>query len=42
MGTFLWSVRLLRKVINYLSKIEGISRTARGSRMKNPVMHDLL
>lgn len=30
------------KVINYLSKIDGISRTARGSRMKNPVMHDFI
>ena len=67
MGTFLWSVRLLRnaaahnscllnslrtpynytvipnkRVINYLSRIDGISRTARGSRMKNPVMHDFI
>lgn len=31
-----------KKVINYLSRIDGISRTARGSRMKNPVMHDFI
>lgn len=31
-----------KKVINYLSKIDGISRTARGNRMKNPVMHDFI
>ncbi len=31
-----------QKVINYLSKIDGISRTTRGSRMKNPVMHDFI
>lgn len=31
-----------QKVINYLSKIDGISRTARGSRMKNPIMHDFI
>lgn len=31
-----------KRVINYLSKIDDISRTARGSRMKNPVMHDFI
>ena len=31
-----------REVINYLSKIKSISRTARRSRMKNPVMHDFI
>lgn len=37
-----YNVRPNQKVINYLSKIERISRTARGSRMKNPVMHDFI
>ena len=31
-----------QKVINYLSKLDGISRTARGSRMKNRIMHDFI
>lgn len=30
------------KVINYLSKIEGISYNARNKRMKNPVVHDFV
>ncbi|RXM74055.1 Abi family protein [Clostridium tetani] len=31
-----------KMVINYLSKVKGISRTARGNRMRNPVMHDFI
>lgn len=37
-----YNIRPNQRVINYLSKIENISRTARGSRMKNPVMHDFI
>lgn len=37
-----YDVRPNQKVINYLSRIESISRTARGSRMRNPVMHDFI
>lgn len=31
-----------KNVMNFLSKIEGISREARGSKMKNPVIHDFV
>lgn len=37
-----YNIRPNQKVINYLSKIENVSRTARGSRMKNPVIHDFI
>ena len=37
-----YNIRPNQRVINYLSKIENISRTARGSRMTNPVMHDFI
>lgn len=37
-----YTVRPNQRVINYLSKIDGISRAARGNRMKNPVMHDFI
>lgn len=31
-----------KKVMNFISKIDGISRESRRNRMKNPVMHDLI
>lgn len=31
-----------KKIINYLSTIEGISREARSSKMVNPVIHDFV
>lgn len=37
-----YKIRPNQRVINYLSKIDGISRKARGNRMKNPVMHDFV
>lgn len=37
-----YSVTPNLKVVNFLSRIDGISRTARGSRMKNPVVHDFI
>lgn len=37
-----YAVRPNERVINYLSKIEGVDREARKKRMRNPVMHDFI
>ena len=37
-----YRVKPNKKVINYLSQIKDISRTARNSRMQNPVIHDFI
>lgn len=37
-----YKIRPNKSVINYLSKIDGISRTIRNTKMKNPIMHDFI